>query len=254
MPHDMNGKVAIVTGGSAGIGLAAARALLDRGASVCITGRKPERLETGVAELGETDRVLGLAGNANELAHRDHVIAATTERFGPIDVLVNGIGINPFYGLMVDVDLDVARKTLDANVITALAWVQAVHASSMAERGGSIVNLSSAGGLIPGPMLGIYSVSKAAMISLTRQLALELAPKVRVNAVAPATVKTRFAAALWEEDEEAATAVYPLGSLGEPRDIGEAIAYLASDDARWTTGQTLLIDGGLLLTTSALTV
>lgn len=252
MPADMTGKVAIITGGSAGIGLAAARALLDRGASVCITGRKQARLDEGLATLGDGDRVLGIAGNAGELAHRDEVIAAATSRFGPIDVLVNGIGINPFYGDMLELDLDVARKTLDANVVIALSWVQAVHLSSMGEHGGSIVNLSSVGGLIPSPKLGVYAVSKAAMIMLTRQLALELAPRIRVNAVAPATVKTRFAAALWQDDETAATQPYPLASLGEPRDIGEAIAYLASDDARWVTGQTLVIDGGLSLTTSAL--
>lgn len=252
MPDDMTGKVAIVTGGSAGIGLAAAQALLDRGASVCITGRKQARLDEGLAALGEPDRVIGVAGNAGDLVHRDEVVAATTSRFGPIDVLVNGVGINPFYGDMVELDLDVARKTLDANVVTALAWIQAVHGSSMADRGGSIVNITSAGGLLPAPKLGVYCVSKAAMIMLTRQLALELAPRIRVNAVAPATIKTRFAAALWQDDEEAAIRPYPLASLGEPRDVGEAIAYLASDDARWVTGQTLAIDGGLLLTTSAI--
>lgn len=252
MPQDMDGKVAIVTGGSAGIGLAAAQALLNRGARVCITGRKQQRMDEGLSTLSDPDRVIGIAGNANDLGHRDEVLAATTSRLGPVDVLVNGIGANPYYGDIVDLDLDVARKTLDANVLTALAWVQAVYASSMAERGGSIVNLSSAGGLMPTPKLGIYCISKAAMIQLTQQLALELAPRIRVNAVAPATVKTRFAAALWQDDEEAATAPYPLNCLGEPRDIGEAIAYLASEDARWTTGQTLLIDGGLLLTTAAL--
>jgi 3-oxoacyl-[acyl-carrier protein] reductase len=252
MPDAMTGKVAIVTGGSAGIGLAAAQALLDRGASVCITGRKQARLDQGLAALDDPARVIGIAGNAGDLTHRDEVVAATASRFGPVDVLVNGVGINPFYGNLVDLDLDVARKTLDANLVIALAWVQAVYASSMAERGGSIVNLTSVGGMVPAPKLGIYCVSKAAMIMLTRQLALELAPRIRVNAVAPATVKTRFAAALWQDDEVTATQPYPLASLGEPRDIGEAIAYLASDDARWVTGQTLAIDGGLLLTTSAL--
>jgi 3-oxoacyl-[acyl-carrier protein] reductase len=244
----MHGKTAIITGGSRGIGLGAARALLNRGANVCLTARKEDGLAAARAELDADDRVLTTAGHGRDPEHRAAAVAACMERFGSVDVLVNNAAINPFHGKLMDIDLELALKTLDMNVVAAIGWSQAVHRAWMADNGGSIVNVSSVGGFRASPNLGIYSTSKAALIHLTENLALELAPGVRVNAVAPAVVKTRFAAALWEGQEERVSALFPLTRLGTIEDIGAAIAFLASDDSGWVTGHTLVIDGGLLLT------
>jgi 3-oxoacyl-[acyl-carrier protein] reductase len=137
------------------------------------------------------------------------------------------------------------------NVLAALEWFKLVEKAWMGEHGGSVVNLASAGAFRGGPLLGSYGMTKIAMIRLTEQLALEKARKgIRCNAVAPGTIRTKFAAMFWEDNEEAAAAAYPLGRAGEPEDVGEAIAFLASDDSSWITGQTICIDGGYLLTTS----
>src|SRR5581483_3489498 len=151
----------------------------------------------------------------------------------------------PVFGNMVDLDLDAARKILDINVVSTLAWVQLVHKASFTERGGAIVNVSSVSGLGPAPGIGMYGASKAALVQMTQQLALELAPTVRVNAVAPAVVRTRFAEALFAGHEEQVVRSYPLKRLGEPQDVGAAVAFLLSDEASWITGQTLVLDGGL---------
>jgi 3-oxoacyl-[acyl-carrier protein] reductase len=173
------------------------------------------------------------------------------EIFGSVDVLVNGVGINPYYGSLSDLPEDVAVKMFRTNVLAALEWFKVCEKAWMGEHGGSVVNLASAGVYRGGPLLGAYCVTKAAMVRLTEQLALEKAPRrIRFNAVAPATVRTRFAAQFWEGNEEAVDAAYPIGRAGEPEDVAEAIAFFASNDSSWITGQTLVIDGGLLLTTS----
>jgi NAD(P)-dependent dehydrogenase (short-subunit alcohol dehydrogenase family) len=250
MPASMQGQTAIVTGGSRGICLAAAKAMLDRGANVCITGRHDEQLAEALDELAAGDRAISVTGHAADAEHQDATTTTVMERFGSIDVLVNGVGINPFYGSTSDLPEDVAIKMYRTNVLAPLAWFTRCEKAWMAEHGGAVVNLSSAGAFRGGPLLGSYGVTKAALVRLTEQLALEKAPLgIRVNAVAPGTVRTRFAAQFWEGNEEAAAAAYPLGRAGEPADVGEAIAFLSSDDASWITGQTLAIDGGLLLTT-----
>ncbi|MEA2307049.1 MAG: hypothetical protein QOH43_4329 [Solirubrobacteraceae bacterium] len=247
----MHGQTAIITGGSRGIGLGAARALLDRGANVCLTARKEEGLAAARAELDAGDRVLTCAGHGRDPEHRAATVAAAIERFGSVDVLVNNAAINPYHGPLMGIDLDLARKTLDMNVVAAIGWSQEVHRVWMAEHGGAIVNVASVGGRRASANLGIYSVSKAALIHLTENLALELAPGIRVNAVAPGLVKTDFAAALWEDQEERVSTLFPLARLGTIEDIGAAIAFLASDDSSWITGQSLVIDGGLLLTSTS---
>ncbi|GGD23361.1 3-oxoacyl-ACP reductase [Nocardioides daphniae] len=241
-------KVAVVTGASRGIGLGIAERLVAEGAKVVVTARKAEALAEAVEQLGGPEHALGIAGNAGDAAHRDEVVARTLETFGSIDLLVNNTGINPAYGPLVDLDLDVARKILDTNSVAALGWVQAVHAAWMKEHGGAVVNVSSVAGLKPAPGIAMYGASKATLISLTESLALELGPRVRVNGVAPAVVKTRFASALYEGREEEVASAYPLKRLGEPEDIGSVVAFLLSDDAGWLTGQTLTVDGGLTLT------
>ena len=241
------GRTAIVTGASRGIGLGIAQRLVEEGARVCITARKPEALEEAVAALGP-EKAIFVAGRADDAAHQDETVARTLEAFGSVDLLVNNTGINPTFGPLMELDLDAARKITDVNCVAALGWVQKVHAAWMGEHGGSVVNVASVAGLRPAPGIAWYGASKAMLIHLTEELAVELGPGIRVNAVAPAVVKTRFAQALYEGREEAVAAAYPLKRLGLPEDIAGAVAFLLSADADWLTGQTVVLDGGVTLT------
>jgi NAD(P)-dependent dehydrogenase (short-subunit alcohol dehydrogenase family) len=162
-------------------------------------------------------------------------------------MLVGNVGVNPVYGPMVDLDLDAFRKILDTNVVSSLGLVQEAWRAWMAEHGGSIVNVVSTGGIRPAPFIGAYNVSKAALLHMTKQLALELAPTVRVNAIAPGLVRTKFARALWEPDEAAVAARHPLGRIGAPDDIATAALLLASDASSFMTGEVIVLDGGMLL-------
>jgi NAD(P)-dependent dehydrogenase (short-subunit alcohol dehydrogenase family) len=240
------GRVAIVTGASRGIGLAIAQALVDRGDRVCITGRNAEPLAEAAAGLGD-GRAIGVAGRAHDAAHLADAVDQTMRAFGRIDFLVNNVGTNPVFGPIIDVDTDLIRKIVDINLISAFAWTQAVHRAWMAEHGGAIVNVASVAALRPAPGMGLYGMTKAAMCYLTEQLAVELGPGIRVNAVAPAVVKTQFARMLYEGRETQMAAAYPAGRLGVPSDVGGAVAFLLSDAASWITGHTLVIDGGSTL-------
>ncbi len=242
------GKTAVVTGASRGIGLGIAERLVAEGARVVITARKPEPLAEAVSQLGGADVALGIAGNAGDAEHRAEVVAKAVETFGSLDLLVNNTGINPAFGLLTELDLDAARKIMDVNVVAALGWVQESFRAWMKEHGGAVVNVSSLAGVKPAPFISFYGASKAALISLTEALALEMGPGVRVNAVAPAVVKTKFAEALYVGREEEAAAAYPLKRLGEPDDIGSLVAFLLSDEAGWLTGQTVVADGGVAFT------
>ena len=241
------GKVGIVTGASRGIGLAVAQRLVEEGARVVITARKPEALAAAVEQLGGSEHAVAVPGNAADIAHQGEAIRTALERFGSLDLLVNNTGINPAYGPLMQLDLDVARKILDTNVVAALSWVQQAHAAWMGEHGGAIVNVGSVAGLRAAPGIAFYGASKAALLHLTEELAVELGPRIRVNAVAPAVVKTDFAKALYEGREEKAARGYALKRLGEPQDIAGAVAHLLSDDAAWTTGVTMVLDGGATL-------
>ncbi|MGW1916623.1 SDR family oxidoreductase [Streptomyces sp. NPDC002076] len=243
---ELSGKVALVTGASRGIGYGVAEALVARGDRVCITGRNEDALKEAVDKLG-SDRVIGVAGKAHDLAHQAEAVERTMEAFGRLDFLVNNAGTNPVFGPIADLDLDVARKVFETNVISALGFAQKTWHAWQKDNGGAIVNIASVAGLAPSPFIGAYGVSKAAMINLTQQLAHEFAPRVRINAIAPAVVKTRFAQALYENREEEAAAAYPLGRLGVPSDIGGAAAFLTSEQSDWITGQTLVVDGGIFL-------
>ncbi|MHB2024705.1 MAG: SDR family oxidoreductase [Mycobacteriales bacterium] len=246
---DFKDRVAIVTGATRGIGLAVARELVDRGARVAITARKPDELQRAAAELGG-ERVLTFRGGADDDEHRARAVSETLARFGRIDFMVNNAGINPHFGPLVEADPGALRKIFEVNVIAALAWTREVWQGWMREAGGAVLNVASIGGVHNGPMIGAYNVSKAAMIHLTRQLAQELGPQVRVNAIAPAVVKTDFARALYEGREQEAAAAYPLRRLGRPEDIAKLAAFLLSDDAGWITGECVVIDGGLLVSAS----
>jgi NAD(P)-dependent dehydrogenase (short-subunit alcohol dehydrogenase family) len=243
----LSGHVAIVTGASRGIGLAIAAELVTRGAKVCITARRPEPLAEAVTELGGHDVAIAVPGKSDDSDHQAEAIARTLEAFGRVDMLVNNTGINPVFGPIADTDPGAAAKILAVNVLAPLAWTRQARDAWMGEHGGSIVNISSIAGLRPSPGIGMYGVSKAALIRLTMELAAELGPCIRVNAVAPAVVKTKFAAALYEGREEEVAAGYPLGRLGVPEDIAGAVAFLLSDEAAWITGQTLVLDGGVTL-------
>jgi NAD(P)-dependent dehydrogenase (short-subunit alcohol dehydrogenase family) len=245
---ELSGQVAIVTGASRGIGLSIAERFVAQGARVCVTGRDAAALEAAVTGLGGPGAAIGVPGRSDDEAHRDEAVAWVTDTFGPVGLLVNNVGINPAYGPLLDLDLGAARKMLDVNVLGGLGWVQAVRrGGGLAAPGSAVVNVSSIAGLRPSPGIDFYGVTKAAVIHLTASLALELAPTVRVNAVAPAVVKTRFATPLYEGREEQVAATYPLGRLGVPDDVAGAVAFLCSTDAAWITGQTLVLDGGLTL-------
>ncbi|GHK05767.1 3-ketoacyl-ACP reductase [Streptomyces sp. Y2F8-2] len=239
----LSGKVALITGASRGIGYGIAEAFVARGDRVCITGRTEEALKEAAEKLG-ADRVIAVAGKAHDEDHQAIAVERTMEAFGRVDFLVNNAGTNPVFGPIADLDLNVARKVYETNVVSALGFSQKTWHAWQKDNGGAIVNIASVAGLNASPFIGAYGISKAAMINLTLQLAHEFAPRVRVNTIAPAVVKTKFAQALYEGREEEAAASYPLGRLGVPSDIGGAAAFLTSDQSDWITGQTLVLDGG----------
>ncbi|MEJ3748230.1 SDR family oxidoreductase [Actinomycetes bacterium KLBMP 9797] len=241
------GKVALVTGASRGIGYAVAERLVAEGARVCVTARKPEPLAEAAAALGGPDRAIAVAGKADDPEHQATAVARVIEEFGRLDVLVANSGINPTFGPLLDTDPGALRKVFEVNVFAAVAWARRAYEAWLGAHGGAIVTMASVAGLGPAAGLGAYGASKAALAHVTAQLAVELAPAVRVNAVAPAVVKTRFATALFEGREEKVAAGYPLGRLGVPEDVAAVVAFLASADAAWITGQTLVVDGGRTL-------
>jgi NAD(P)-dependent dehydrogenase (short-subunit alcohol dehydrogenase family) len=240
--------VALVTGASRGIGLAVAHRMARDGAKVCITARGAEGLQAAVSEFAPDD-IVAVSGKADDPAHREEVLDVIGRTWGRLDILVNNAGINPFYGSMLDLPLETARKILEVNVVSSIAWVQAVVGRSALgfSEAGAVVNIGSVTARTPSPGIGMYGVSKAAVAQLTRTLAVELGPAVRVNAVEPAVVKTSFSRALYEHDEAGTAAQYPLLRLGTPDDVAAAVAFLASDDAAWITGEVLTVDGGLMV-------
>jgi NAD(P)-dependent dehydrogenase (short-subunit alcohol dehydrogenase family) len=241
------GRVAVVTGASRGIGYAIAARLVAEGARVCITARKADPLAAAAEALGGKDHAIAVAGKADDAEHQAAAVATTIDVYGRLDVLVNNTGINPTFGPMLDQDLGAARKIFEVNVLAAIGWIRAAHRAWLDQHGGVVVNIASIAGTSTARGLGYYAASKAALIQLTAQLALELSPRVRVNAVAPAVVKTAFASSLYAGREAEAATAYALGRLGEPADVAGPVAFLASDDAAWITGQTLIIDGGVSL-------
>ncbi|MCF6524340.1 SDR family oxidoreductase [Streptomyces sp. JJ36] len=246
MTQQDTGRVALVTGGSRGIGYGIAEALVARGDRVCITGRNEDSLKEAVEQLG-ADRAMYVAGKAHDEEHQAAAVDRVMEAYGRVDHLVNNAGTNPVFGPLAELDLGVARKIYETNVVSALGFAQRTWAAWQRENGGTVVNIASIAGLSASPFVGAYGMSKAAMINLTQQLAQELAPAVRVNALAPAVVKTRFAAALYEGREAEAVARYPMQRLGAPEDVAGAAVFFSSGESRWITGQTLVVDGGLFL-------
>lgn len=248
MSKRFEGQVALVTGASRGIGYAIAERLVAEGAKVCVTARKQEALDEAIDGLGGSEHAMAVAGKGDDPEHHADTVGRVLRQWGRVDMLVNNTGINPVYGDLMELDLGAARKIFDVNVLGALSWAQQVHRLWMADNGGTVLNVSSVAGERPAPGIGFYGTTKAALTHLTQELAVELAPSVRVNAVAPAVVKTQFATALFEGNESEAAEQYPMKRLGFPSDIGSAAAYLLSADAAWVTGQVLVLDGGGTLT------
>ena len=241
----MSGRVALVTGASRGIGLAVARRVVAEGGRVVMTARGAEALAEAAEDLGEAAVVV--AGDAADRAHAAEAVRAAVTHFGRLDVLVNNAGVNPSYGPLLMTDPAAARTVLEVNVLGTLSWVREAHRQCFGRAGGAVVNIGSVAGDRPATGLGAYGASKAALGHLTRQLASELAPAVRVNAVLPALVRTRFAAPLFNGREDAVARTYPLRRLGTPEDVAGSVAFLASEDAAWMTGHLLVLDGGLTL-------
>jgi 3-oxoacyl-[acyl-carrier protein] reductase len=241
----LDGRSALVTGGTRGIGRAIAEAYAAAGASVMVVARKPAELDETCAALGAIGaRVATFQGSVGDPDAAEGAVAACIHAFGRIDIVVNNAAINPVFGPLMDADLGAVTKVFDANITGPLRFVRAAWHSWMREHGGVVCNVVSVGGLRPGPFIGAYNVSKAALTHLTRQLAQELAPTVRVNAVAPALVKTDMARALWEPNEEGMARAHPLQRLGVPDDIAAAALFLVSDASSWMTGETVVVDGG----------
>ena len=245
MQIDLDGRVALVTGASKGIGRAIAATFAASGANVMLSSRKQDALDAAASAM-EGD-VATFAANAGDPEQAEACVAATVERFGRVDILVNNAATNPYMGPAIDIDLARYDKTFQVNLRGTLVWTQLAHRASMAEHGGAVINLASVGGLSVEPSIGVYNTTKAAVIYLTKTLAAELGPGVRVNAIAPGLVKTDMARALWEAHGEALARRLPTRRLGEPQDIADAALFLASDLSSWITGQTLVVDGGALV-------
>jgi NAD(P)-dependent dehydrogenase (short-subunit alcohol dehydrogenase family) len=238
----LDGKVALVTGASKGIGKAIAATLASSGAQVMINSRKQEGLEAARAEMdGEVEI---FAANAGDADAGERAVAATIERFGRLDILVNNAATNPYYGRTLEVDKGRYDKTFQVNLEAPLLWCKAAWEQAFKDEPGVMINIASVGGLrTDGGGLGIYNLTKAALIHMTRHLAAELGP-TRVVGIAPGLVETDFAAYLVDNFGESLAKRMPVKRLGDPQDIANLAVFLASDKASWITGETYVIDGG----------
>jgi NAD(P)-dependent dehydrogenase (short-subunit alcohol dehydrogenase family) len=241
MQVSLEGKVALVTGASKGIGFAIAKEMAAAGAKVMLSSRKHDQLEEAAARIeGDTEVFAANAGNVDAA---EACVSATIERFGGLDILVNNAATNPHYGGTLDVEPGAFDKTFEVNLRGPLFWARAAYRQALADRPGVIVNIASVGGLRTEFGLGVYNLTKAALIHLTRQLAGELGPN-RVVGIAPGLVRTDFAKVLVDNFGEQLEQGLPLKRLGEPEDIANLAVFLASDRASWITGETYVIDGG----------
>ena len=246
----LDGRVALVTGGSRGIGRAVVLALAQAGADVVVAARKAQDLDLVVEEVRSLGRrALAVPAHLGRRADVDRLFESALSAFGRLDVLVNNAATNPVFGPLADIEEDAWDRIMALNVKGYLLAAQRA-ARAMAPLGrGVIINMASTAGLRASPGLGAYSVSKAAVIMLTRVLGRELGPLgIRVNGIAPALIETRFSEALWKNPKilDGYLESTPLGRAGQPEEVAGAVVYLCSDAASYVTGQTLLLDGGHL--------
>ena len=244
MEQSLEGRVAVVTGASRGIGLAIAQRLVASGASVVISSRKPENLAQARLTFDHQSRVLSVAAHVGSREDANHLVEETIAHFGSLDILVNNAATNPYFGPLVDIGDALMQKTYEVNQASIVTHTSAAWHQWMQQHGGVVLNIASVGGLGPESGIGWYNVTKAAVIHLTKQLAWELSPGVRVNAIAPGLVRTDLARKLWEEREPEIASRIPLRRIGEPEDIAAMALMLVSDESSWITGQTIVIDGG----------
>ena len=241
MEISLDGKVALVTGASRGIGKAIAASMAAAGAKVMLNSRKQDALEAAAAEMtGEVDV---FAANAGDDDAGQRAVLATIERFGGLDILVNNAATNPYYGPIMEVDKGRYDKTFQVNLDAPIFWTQAAYEHALKDKPGVVINIASVGGLRAEGGLGVYNLTKAAVIHLPRQLASEIGPN-RVVGIAPGLVQTDFAAYLVDNFGDSLAARLPLKRLGDPQDIANLAVFLASDMASWITGETYVIDGG----------
>lgn len=247
----MKGKTAIITGATRGIGLAIAKGFLEAGAMVTVCGRKQEGVDAALGELaGHADSVLAVAAHVGRADDIERLVSSAEERFGPIGVLVNNAGTNPYFGPIAESEDWAWDKTMDVNLRGPYLLSRRLGVNMMAAGGGSIVNISSVAGLEAAPGQGIYSVTKAGLIMLTKVMAREMgAGGVRVNCICPGVIRTRLSEALWKDEKtsRAFLARKALGRVGEADEIVGAAIYFASDASSFTTGAVLQVDGGMVI-------
>ncbi|MHB8613264.1 MAG: glucose 1-dehydrogenase [Candidatus Dormibacteraceae bacterium] len=245
---DLTGRVALITGASRGIGSAIATALAEQGAQVVLSSRKQGDLDEEAARINKLhpERATAIAAHAGRPEDLERLVKSVMELHGHIDILVNNAATNPHFGPMLGADLPAWDKTFEVNLRGVFILTKLVYEAWMETHRGAIVNIASVGGLRPGLGLGIYNVSKAGVIMLTRQLAREIGGKVRVNAVAPGLIKTRFAEGLWSNEAviDRVLASNPMARIGVPDEIAGAVVFLVSDAASYVNGEVIVIDGG----------
>lgn len=252
---DLTGKVALLTGASKGMGLEMAKGLAEHGAKVVISSRKQEQLDEAAAEINKAvgrEAAIGIACNIGYKEQVEALVAKTRSQVGPIDIVVGNAGVNPYYGSILDIPDEAYEKTMQANVQSDL-WIANAVAPDMIEKGeGSMMFTSSIGAFKPSTMLGVYGMSKLALIGLIRNLAAELGPKgIRVNAICPGLIKTDFAKELWNNPaaKERAEKDIPMRRLGDPEDLAGLAVFLAAPASRYITGQAFTVDGGSVMWT-----
>lgn len=245
----LDGKVAVITGGTRGIGLAIATTFARAGARLVLTSRRAEHVDAAVKLLhAEGHTVLGIPSHMGKASDVHHIVSQALEQFENIDIIVNNAATNPVFGPLQHADNEAFDKIFAVNVKGPLELCRTAH-SALALRGGSIVNIASIGGVTPEPGLGLYSMSKAALVSLTKVMAQEWgADGIRSNVICPGLIKTRFSQALWQ-DEHISNQVLghqPIRRIGAPEDVSGLALFLASDAAAYCTGGVYMADGGYL--------
>jgi NAD(P)-dependent dehydrogenase (short-subunit alcohol dehydrogenase family) len=245
---DLSDRVALVTGGSRGIGSAIAEALAEHGAQVVLSSRKQADLDAEAERINALypAKATPIAAHAGRPEDLERLVGQVLERFSRIDILVNNAATNPYFGPLLGAELSAWDKTFEVNLRGVFVLTKLVYQAWMEAHGGAIVNIASIGGIRPATGLGVYNITKAAVIMLTRQLSRELGGRVRVNAVAPGVIKTRFAEGLWANPEilDRILAQNPMGRIGVPDEVAGAVLFLVSDAASYVNGEVIVVDGG----------